>query len=115
MVPGRIYTCWDPLVRLGPVLEDLLRLLGPSEGVFLMIWGFPTCGMCKAASKNPTRRRLDNESRSTLDVTRGANKNVLLETPCVCVFKAPRTRSPGPQCIGDPARVHSSGSSGTPP
>ena len=24
----------------------------------------------------------------------------------MCVFKAPRTRSPGPQCVGDPARVH---------
>ena len=27
----------------------------------------------------------------------------------VCVVKAPRARSPGPQCVGDPARVHSSG------
>ena len=23
---------------------------------------------------------------------------------CVCVFKAPRTRHPGPRCVGDPAR-----------
>ena len=37
------------------------------------------------------------------------NKPSSRNTVCVCVFKAPRTRHPGPRCVGDPARVHSSG------
>ena len=52
-----------------------------------------------------SRQRWDSGHAGPRSLTTRPTTHTTIE--CVCVFKAPRTRHPGPRCVGDPSRVHS--------